>query len=87
MASEVAFLPVAVPRILPSAIEPSPGIWMGAVAAWRTLKISLAASLVPSKTVAVTWSRGARSASSGVPASGVPSSSSSLMLAKSNASW
>jgi hypothetical protein len=47
----------------------------------------LAASLVPSNTVSVTWSRGSTSASSGVPAKGVPSSSSSLMLAKSNASW
>ena len=59
---------------------------MGAVADWRTLKISFAASSVPSKTVSLTWSRGASSASSGVPSRGVPWSSSSLMLAKSKAS-
>ena len=70
----------------PARSSRGPGSGSGAVADWRTLKISLATSLVPSKTVSVTWSRGASSASSGVPCRGVPSSSSSRMLAKSNAS-
>ena len=84
IASDVARLPDALPRTLPSAMEPSPGIWMGAVAERSTAKTWLAASPVPSKTVEVTWFRGASSCSRGVPCSGVPASSSRRMRAKSN---